>query len=201
MKQTVKDTLALDSNKWIQLVEEIEDKQSAKKWREFIGENNLEIIVPDLVLKEIIGLLAHKEKTEIWANSRKLLIRLMKSGHLFDFKGIEAKHELNYYYICADVLIKKYNIKAILKMAGLYELKNGQEKYALHREDLAIFISLKELGKPYYFLTHDNGIKAALNLECIRSAFISEGLHFVLIHETQNPANRRFTRIKVMPEM
>lgn len=200
MGKAIKEALALDSNKWIQLVEEIEDKQNAEKWKKYIEENNFEIIVPDLVLKEIIGLLAHKEKTEIWAKSRKLFIRLMKSGRLFDFKDIEAKHELNYYYICADMLIKKYKIKAILKIAGLCKLKNGQEKYALHREDLAIFVSLKELGRPYYFLTHDEGIKAALRIECIRSALISEGLHFVLIHETQNPANRRFTRIKVMPE-
>lgn len=200
MRKEIKETLAVDSSKWIKLVEEIEDKQNAEKWKQYLEENNFEVIVPDIILGEILKVLTKKEDTRTWPERKMCLFCFMKSGQKFDFKHIKGQHEEDYYYLKADMLIKKYHINGLLKAKGLYHCLDGVEKYALHKQDLAIFIVLKELKAPYYFVTHDNGIRDALMLAEIREIFIKEGLCFILIHETSNMRNRQVTRIKVIPD-
>jgi len=200
MRKEIKGALALDSNKWIQLVEEIEDKQNAEKWEKYIEENNFEVIVPDIVVKELLWVISIKDKAELCHENKTRLIRLMKAGQEFAFRHIKAKHEDEYYYRAAAMLIKKHNLNAIQKMHGLCHIIDGKEMYALHKEDVAIFISLKELGRLYYFITHDNGIKDALHINEIKDILISEGIRFILLHETTNLKNRGVTRIKIMPE-
>lgn len=200
MKNTIKHTLALDSNKWIKLIEEIESRQNAEKWQKYIEENNFEVIVPDIVVKELLWVISIKNKAELCQENKTSLIRLMKAGQEFAFRHIKSKHEDEYYYRAAAMLIKKHNINAILKAHGLYHIIDGREMYALHKDDVAIFISLKELGKIYYFVTHDNGIKNALNLPEIKGILINEGIRFILLHETPNLKNRVVTRIKIMSE-
>lgn len=197
MGKSIKEALALDSNKWIQLVEEIEDKQNAEKWKKYIEENNFEIIVPNIILGEILKVLTKKENVRM--SPERCLFCFMKSGQKFDFKHIKAQHEEEYYYRKAEMLIKKHKINTLLKAKGLCYCIGGAERYALHKQDLAIFIALKELKAPYYFITHDNGIRDSLMLAEIREIFIKEGLCFILIHETSNIKNRRAKRIKVMP--
>ncbi|MFH1065512.1 MAG: hypothetical protein V1734_03340 [Nanoarchaeota archaeon] len=199
MEKEIKDTLALNSSKWIKLVEEIEDKQNAEIWREYLDENNFEVIVPEMVLKEVLLLLTKKESTEVWEEKERHFFRLIESGKKFDFKHIKTRHDRDYYYTCAEIFIKKHKIKQILKEKGLCRIIGGKEHYALHKDDLAILISLKELGKIYYFITHDNGLRDALEIAEIRNALVEEGICFILLHETQIPKNRQIRRIKVLP--
>jgi len=191
--------MAMDSNKWLKLISEIEIEKNARQWKRYIEENNFEIILPDIVLGEILMVLTKKEDARIWHERRIHLFRLMKSGQKFDFRRIATEHDEEYYYLKAELFIKKYKTNELLKARGLCKSRDGKELYALHKQDLAIFFSLKELNKAYYFITHDNGLKDALMLAEIRKTFIEEGLCFILIHETQAAKNRQVTRIKIMP--
>ncbi|MBU2639009.1 MAG: hypothetical protein KJ955_08605 [Nanoarchaeota archaeon] len=193
-------TLALDANKWLRIVEEIESNKAAKQWTDYLEYHNFAVIIPDLVVKEVLWLLTDKKKTQIWKEREKRFVHLAMSGMHFDFKYVQAKHDWDYYYSLAEQMIKKHKIKQILRQHGLFTIVDGKELYALHKEDLAIFISLKELGKPYYFITHDTRLKRALEIKEVKNALISEGIYFILLHETPDPEKRIVTRIKVMPE-
>lgn len=179
-------------------MEELE--QDSEKWVCYLKEHNFEIILPDIIIREIISLLTENEETEIWKNKEKHFLRLIKSGQKFEFKHIKAKHETEYYYRQAKMMIKKHYLNSIQKSKGLYQVISGREMYFLHMQDLAIFISLKELGGPYYFITHDTKLKEALKEKEIKDILISEGICFILLHETQRVKDRSITRVKVMPE-
>lgn len=198
MGKEAKNILAMDSNKWIMLVEELE--QDSLKWVCYLKEHNFEIIMPDIVAGEILVLLSRKEGAKIYRERKTHFLRLMASGQKFEFKHIKTKHEEDYYYKKAEILIKKHKLKELQKLCGLCHTIDGKDIYALHKQDLAIFISLKEMGKPYYFITHDNGLRDALEIAEIRNALVEEGICFILLHETQIPKNRQIRRIKVLPE-
>lgn len=198
MGKEAKNILAMDSNKWIMLVEELE--QDSAKWVCYLKEHNFEVIMPDIVAGEILALLSRKEGTKIYQERKTHFLRLIKSGQNFEFKHIKTKHEEDYYYRKAEMLMKKHRLHELQKSNGLCQSIDGKEIYALHKQDLAIFISLKEIGKPYYFITHDNGLRDALEIAEIRKALVEEGICFILLHETQILKNRQIRRIKVMPE-
>jgi len=198
MEKEIKNILAMDSNKWIMLVEELE--QDSMKWVYYLKEHNFDVIMPDSVAGEILALLSRKDGAKIYQERKTHFLRLMKSGQNFEFKHIKTKHDEDYYYKKAEILIKKHKLHELQKLNGLCHAIGGKEIYALHKQDLAIFISLKEIGKPYYFVTHDNGLRDSLEIAEIRKMLVEEGICFILLHETQIPHKRQIRRIKVMPE-
>lgn len=192
--------LVLDTNKWLKLVEEIGSPRVAKSWRDYLRENDFDVVFPSLVLKEIVRLLTRKDnKNLIWKNKEKVILNLMRSGKVFGFSYVNLVRSWKDYHSQAESIIKRYKIETILKRRGLYKNKKGKRFCALHTEDLGILLALKEFGKPYYFITHDNGLLEAVKLKEIRDILVKEGIKFILLHETQEAKNRKVTRIKVLP--
>ena len=194
--------LALDTNKWLKLVEEVENPNNARKWKKYLEYHNFYVILPQLVLKEIVWTLTNKNySSNIYLKKEYYILRLMKVGCVFYFRYVKSSKNFRYYLIEAEKIIKKDGLDKILESLGLYEIEDGIKKYYLHKHDLAILMSLKELGYSYYFLTHDDKLKKALQVKEIRDALVHEGICFILIYETQSAKNRKIIRIKVLPEI
>lgn len=194
--------LALDTNKWLKLVEEIENPSTARKWKEYLNDHNFKVILPQIVFKELVWILTNKDDlSNIYVKREYYILRLMKAGCVFDFHYVKNSKEFRHYLTEAGRLIKKYNLNEVLDSLGLFESENGIKKYYLHKNDLAILISLKELNSLYYFFTHDEKLKKALMIREVKNALIKEGIQFILIHETQNAKNRIISRVKILPEI
>ena len=190
MKETDKNTLALDTNKWLNFLTIVEQPEKVALWKEYLAEHKFEVIMPALILKELYCTITEKDDPLTF-------LKALKMGGTIGWTFIKTKYDAEYYKIKANQLIKKHNIKQILEAKGLCETdETGRKWHAFHREDLAILISLKEMGKQYYFITTDGKLKDALSLKEIREIFLSEGIEFVLLYENKN----KLSRIKILPE-
>lgn len=169
----------------------VEDPKKVALWKQYLTEHTFEVVMPSLILKELVCNINVQENP-------KALLKFMKIGSTMNPELIETKHDAGYYLVMADQFIKKHKIKEILEAKGLCETdKTGRKWYALHREDLAILISLKELGGPYYFITKDGKLKKALSVKEIKDILLSEGIKFILLYEEEN---KPLIRIKILPE-
>lgn len=191
MKEPIKNTLMLDTNKWLALIAVVEQPKQVALWKEYLTEHNFEVVMPALILKELYCKINEKDNPRIFLNA-------LKIGGKMDWAVLESKHDAGYYLVMADHFIRKHKIKEILEAKGLYETEEtGRKKHALHREDLAILLSLKELGKEYYFITTDGKLKDALLIKEIKDILLSEGIEFVLLYEAPN---KSLIRVKILPE-
>lgn len=169
----------------------VEQPKKVALWKQYLTEHKFEVIMPALILKELYCAINAKDDPMA-------LLNALKIGGTMNLALIKTKHDSGYYYTLADQLIKKYKVKQILEEKGLCETDGtGRKWYALHREDLAILISLKELGEPYYFITRDGKLKDALLVKEIKDILLSEGINFILLYEEEN---KPLIRIKILPE-
>ncbi|MDD4878574.1 MAG: hypothetical protein PHO02_06075 [Candidatus Nanoarchaeia archaeon] len=191
MKDTDKNTLALDTNKWLNFLTIVEQPEKVARWKAYLAEHKFEVIMPALILKELYCHITEKDDPLTF-------LKALKMGGTIGWTFIKPKYDAEYYKIKADQLIKNHKIKKILEEKGLCDTDDtGRKWYALHREDLAILISLKELGKEYYFITTDGKLKEALLVKEIRDILLSEGIEFVLLYEAPN---KPLTRVKILSE-
>ena len=175
MGKEAKNILAMDSNKWIMLVEELE--QDSLKWVCYLKEHNFEVIMPDIVAGEILALLSRKEGTRIYPSAKRIFFALWHQGKSLN-SSISKPSTMKIIIIKGGNTPQKHKLYELQKLCGLCHTIDGKDIYALHKQDLAIFISLKELGKPYYFITHDNGLRDAFEIAEIRKVLMEEGICF-----------------------
>lgn len=169
--------IIIDTNGWIQIIEGVQKDENKKVFGEYITSKNYNLIFSEMVASEFLDILTKPEK-----------IKTLKYPSFFYFKGLfelaqsknlnlkflsnQPYRSRNTYYRLADMLFKKNKLWDHC----------AKENIDFHVNDLAIFLSLKDLGyKPIKFFCGDGPLKKALENSNIKDCLKKENIEVEFI--------------------